>query len=149
MGEYLSLSLRRCKHQDQRSTGVKADMGIKYEKERQDCLHCMIYDRALEGRLHMSSLSPGRKRFLDVGSGTGIWAISMANQYPADEHVAIDIGNDHPSEPGVNYDVDFRSAVDFTTNDWGLEPGSFHFVHLGMLCGSVPDWLAMYRKVHQ
>lgn len=108
----------------------------------------MIYYHALEDRLHISTLPAGRLRFLDVGYGTGIWSIEMKRKYPQADHVAIDIGNDQPAIDNVDFGVDYRSGVDFTTDNWGVHPGSFDFVHLGMLCGTVPDWAMMYERVH-
>jgi len=78
----------------------------------------------------------------------------MVRLFPQAEIIALDIGNDRPSpddwEPhDPRHRIEWRSGVDFTTNFWGVEEleGTFDFVHAGMLCGSVPDWLAFYRKV--
>ncbi|KAK3115681.1 hypothetical protein LTR53_004744 [Teratosphaeriaceae sp. CCFEE 6253] len=92
-------------------------------------------------------------RVLDVGFGTGIWAMDMKRLYPHAEVIAIDI-SDGPPAVDVNgmpmdYDgVDFRSGVDFTRNDgWGFDSGSFDFIYCSMLCGSVPDWQAFAHNV--
>jgi len=88
-------------------------------------------------------------RILDIGYGTGIWAIEMAQKYPQAEIIAIDLGNDHPMVDDFVFRVDFRSGVDFTSNFWGLEnqEGTFDLVHAALLCGSVPDWKAFYAKI--
>lgn len=119
------------------------------EKERLDATHHTFYDVALDGHLHIASLRQGRLRILDVGYGTGIWAISMADKYPQAEIIAIDIGNDHPVFEGFEFRVDFRSGIDFTSSTWGLEgqEGTFDFIHAGCLCGSVPDWSDFYGKI--
>lgn len=135
---------------------AKADVRvIKAEKERLDAVHHMLYDVALEGRLHVArlrALGPRPLRVLDVGYGTGIWAIEMKQRYPQAEVVAIDIGNEHPVFENYDFQVDFRSGVDFTAGSWGQlanEEGTYDFIHAGNLCGSVPDWPVFYRKLHR
>ncbi|TKA79553.1 hypothetical protein B0A55_02743 [Friedmanniomyces simplex] len=121
------------------------------EKERLDAMHQAWYVVALENRLHLATLRRGRLRILDLGYGTGIWAVEMKRLYPEAEVIAIDIGNDHPTadedDRPVDFGVDFRSGVDFTQDDWGLKEGSFDFVHAAMLCGSVGNWQDFISKV--
>lgn len=74
----------------------------------------------------------------------------MAQKYPQAEVIAIDLGNDHPHNHGVNFGVKFISGVDFTTDNWGLtneEP--FDFIHMGQLCGSVHDWGHMFGRAYR
>lgn len=75
--------------------------------------------------------------------------MEMAKRFPDAHVVAIDIGNDHPRTAGIDYHVEFRSAVDFTGNIWGLEEGSFDFIHVGMICGSIPDWPRFWSRVYR
>ncbi|KAK0311852.1 hypothetical protein LTR01_002766 [Friedmanniomyces endolithicus] len=100
-------------------------------------MHNAWYNVALDNRLHLATLRPGRLRILDIGYGTGIWAVEMKKLYPDSEITAIDIGNDHPTvdEDGyqVHHGVDWRPGVDFMQDDWGLKDGSFDFIHAGML----------------
>jgi methylase of polypeptide subunit release factors len=44
----------------------------------------------LGGELHKAPLS-NPQRILDVGTGTGIWAIDMADKYPSAEVLGIDL----------------------------------------------------------
>ena len=43
------------------------------------------------GNHYLAPLSPDTKTILDVGSGTGIWAIDMAQQFPQAHIVGVDI----------------------------------------------------------
>ncbi|KAK5678551.1 hypothetical protein LTS10_008995 [Elasticomyces elasticus] len=112
------------------------------ERDRLDAVHEALYAAALGDRLHLATLRTGRLRILDIGYGTGKWAIQMKGRYPQAEVIAIDIGNypvDEYDRP-VNFGVEFRPGVDFLMDDWGFEDGTFDFIHAGLLCGSVSDW---------
>nr|POE80039.1 secondary metabolism regulator lae1 [Quercus suber] len=119
------------------------------EKDRLDAFHHAFYRVALDNRLHEAILPRGKKRVLDLGSGTGIWAIEMAAKYPDSEIIAIDIGDAHPQIPGVDYGVDWRTGVDFNNDNWGVPENYFDLIHMGCLCGAVPDWAELFRKVER
>lgn len=66
------------------------------EQDRLD-LHHHIYRLALNGALHRAPLGPNFRRVLDFGTGTGIWAIDMADEYPEAEVLGVDLS---PIQPG-------------------------------------------------
>lgn len=66
------------------------------EQDRLD-LHHHIYRLALNGALHRAPLGSNFRRALDFGTGTGIWAIDMADEYPEAEVVGVDLS---PIQPG-------------------------------------------------
>jgi methylase of polypeptide subunit release factors len=47
------------------------------EQNRMDLVH-HIYSLLTQGRLHTAPISDSPRRVLDLGTGTGIWAIDFA-----------------------------------------------------------------------
>lgn len=51
----------------------------------------------LDHKLHLAPLDAKPHRILDVGTGTGIWAIEMADRYPSAEIIGTDLSPTQPS----------------------------------------------------
>jgi methylase of polypeptide subunit release factors len=45
----------------------------------------------LGGNLHLAPLRPPPRRVLDIGTGTGIWALEFAKLYPLSTIVGTDL----------------------------------------------------------
>jgi cyclopropane fatty-acyl-phospholipid synthase-like methyltransferase len=61
----------------------------------------------LSRRLHLAPISSPH-RILDVGTGTGIWAIDAADKYPSADVVGTDLSPIQPSwvPPNCRFEVD-------------------------------------------
>ncbi|KAK5010313.1 hypothetical protein LTR28_010644 [Elasticomyces elasticus] len=111
------------------------------EQDRLDLQH-HIYRLCLGGRLHCAPVK-NPQRVLDIGTGTGIWAMEFADEYPG----AMVIGTDlSPIQPGfVLPNVKFY--VDDFEQQWEFgEPGKFDYIHWRSLCGSTGNWSKLYGQ---
>ncbi|OQD75097.1 hypothetical protein PENDEC_c008G04625 [Penicillium decumbens] len=102
------------------------------EQDRLDLSH-HIYLMLLKGELHIAPIkSPGR--VLDLGTGTGIWAIDFADEHPETEVTGIDLSPIQPSwvPPNCRFEVD-----DFE-QPWSYnEP--LDYIHGRELAGAIRD----------
>ncbi|RSL56963.1 hypothetical protein CEP54_008530 [Fusarium duplospermum] len=83
-------------------------------------------------------------KVLDVGTGTGIWAIDMADAYPETEIIGTDISAIQPNWVPPNCAFHIEDAQ----LEWTFRPESFDFIHIRALYGSISDWGELYRQAY-
>ncbi|KAF4548696.1 Methyltransferase domain-containing protein 4 [Elsinoe fawcettii] len=119
------------------------------ELERLDILHGLCYNQdKLRMKLHKSELvpEPGQPvRILDIGCGTGYWAMEMADQYPQAEVIGTDLINCQPASIPAN--VSFRPRCNFNDRFWPFGEETFDMIHLGQITASSVSWPDMYSNV--
>ncbi|OHE99289.1 UMTA protein [Colletotrichum orchidophilum] len=98
-----------------------------------------------EDRLFLAPVGDDLQRVLDVGTGTGIWAIDFADQFPDAEVIGTDISPIQPSWVPTN----LRFVIDDFLLDWMWPENHFDFIHLRCLYGSVPDWIGLYKNAYR
>jgi len=99
----------------------------------------------LHGELYTAPISPSScERVLDVGTGTGIWALEMADLSPSTIVIGTDISAIQPLwvPPNCSFYVDDAETT-WTFN----EP--FDFIHGRALCGGIADWPEFYRQAYR
>lgn len=104
------------------------------ELERNDIQHTK-YLLLLNDQLCLTKLdSP--TRVLDVGTGTGIWAIDMGDLYPQAQVIGTDIAPIQPSwlPPNVQFIIEDAEA------DWSFSPGTFDIVFSRETSFAIRDW---------
>ncbi|KAG4026103.1 hypothetical protein MFRU_045g00480 [Monilinia fructicola] len=103
------------------------------EQDRMDLLH-HVFNLVLEGKLYLAPIE-NPQRVLDVGTGTGIWAIDFADQYPSSHVVGCDLS---PIQPGwIPPNLEFE--VDDVEDTWRYSQ-KFDFIHIRSLGGSIASW---------
>ncbi|EAA28605.1 hypothetical protein GE21DRAFT_5352 [Neurospora crassa] len=103
--------------------------------------HAMLVQ--LDGKLYLSPLDKKRiHKVLDVGTGSGLWAIDFADEYPNTEVIGTDVSPIQPSwvPPNVKFEIDDCNL------DWTYAENSFDFIHMRMLAGVVNDWDKLFRN---
>ncbi|KAE8357614.1 S-adenosyl-L-methionine-dependent methyltransferase [Aspergillus caelatus] len=110
------------------------------EQDRMDLLH-HIYALILDGGLHMAPIKSHPERVLDLGTGTGIWAIDFADQYKSAEVLGNDLSPIQPSwiPPNLQFEIDDYEA------DW-VYSRPFDYIHGRELAGAVSNFDRLFRQ---
>ena len=103
-----------------------------------------IWRLQLHGGLHTAPLSEPQ-RVLDLGTGTGIWAIDIADEFPSATVVGVDLSPIQP--PWVPPNCAFY--VDDYEDTWTYRPhDAFDYIHGRALSGTTSDWSKFYHQVY-
>ncbi|KAH7129389.1 S-adenosyl-L-methionine-dependent methyltransferase [Dactylonectria estremocensis] len=100
-----------------------------------------IYSLVLQGKLHQAPIGNNPQRVLDLGTGTGIWAIDFADEYPSAEVIGTDLSPIQPdwTPPNCFFEVD-----DFQ-DDWVYKK-PFDFIHARELEGCIADDEKLFQQ---
>ncbi|CAK4004182.1 S-adenosyl-L-methionine-dependent methyltransferase [Lecanosticta acicola] len=123
------------------SYGTFEHWGPNDEKaqDQQDLSH-HLWSLALKGNLFLAPVQ-NPKHVLDLGTGTGIWSIEVAEQFPDAQVRGIDLSPIQPSwvPPNCFFEID-----DFNV-EW-IDENKFDLIHGRELLGTAPDWLSVYSS---
>ncbi|KAK4238780.1 S-adenosyl-L-methionine-dependent methyltransferase, partial [Achaetomium macrosporum] len=110
------------------------------QNEGLDMAHHMMYV-AFENKLFLAPLKNPQK-VLDVGTGTGIWAIDFADEYPSAEVIGTDLSPIQPSwvPPNCKFELDNCELA------WTYPDNTFDYIHIRGLVGCIQDWERLYRE---
>jgi SAM-dependent methyltransferase len=114
------------------------------EQDRLD-LHHHIYRLILGGPLYRAPIGKDPQRILDFGTGTGIWAIDIADEFPSAHVIGTDLSPIQPSfvPPNCNF------YVDDVESDWAYrEDEKFDFIHGRSMAGGIGDWPNLLRQIY-
>ncbi|KAF4817545.1 Secondary metabolism regulator LAE1 [Colletotrichum siamense] len=112
------------------------------ESERYDLQH-HVWLVCLDGEL---ALNPGHrtaKRVLDLGTGTGVWAIDYADAFPAAEVIGVDLSPIQPEWTPTNCFFE----VDDLEKEW-LWKTPFDFIMCRGMAGAFANVPAIIQKVY-
>ncbi|KAK1954563.1 S-adenosyl-L-methionine-dependent methyltransferase, partial [Colletotrichum sublineola] len=82
------------------------------------------------------------KRVLDIGTGTGIWAIEFAEDHPEAEVLGTDLSMSMPESvpPNVKFEIDDLD------DEWTYSR-PFDYIHTRGMNSSIADWKVFLKKV--
>ena len=110
-----------------------------------DLLH-HIWKLLLGGGLFTAPIPPNPQRVLDFGTGTGIWAIDFADEFPSATVIGTDLSPIQPSWVPPNC----MFYIDDSESTWTFKPEeAFDFIHGRAMGGSVKDWPALYGEIYK
>jgi SAM-dependent methyltransferase len=100
-----------------------------------------MYNITLNKKLHLAPLDSPHN-ILDLGTGTGIWAIDMADLYPSAHVLGTDLSPIQPDFIPPNCEFE----IDDVTLEWTFPQNHFDFIHLREMFGSVADWDQLFEQ---
>ena len=97
----------------------------------------------MEDKLFLSPIVKDPQHVLDIGTGTGIWAIDMADEYPNASVIGTDLSAMQPNmlPPNCKFEVD-DAEEEWTYNQ------KFDFIHARMMVGAFKDWPAYFKRAY-
>lgn len=111
------------------------------EQNRLDLQH-HIFRLLLDGELTYTKLPQTFHRVLDIGTGTGIWAMDLGDCLPSASIIGVD---QCPIQPAwVPSNVSFE--IDDVNKPWLYETCSFDFIHIRTMGGSITDWKKLLEE---
>ncbi|KAF2494639.1 S-adenosyl-L-methionine-dependent methyltransferase [Lophium mytilinum] len=117
------------------------------EQDRLDIKYAsinLVFGQGTDGTLFAPVKDP--QTILDIGTGTGIWAIDCGEEYPGATVYATDLSPIQPAwvPPNVKFEIDDAEKP------WTFDPNFFDVVHTRTMTGCIRDWqrLAQQAFVH-
>ncbi|KAK3171323.1 hypothetical protein OEA41_003407 [Lepraria neglecta] len=83
------------------------------------------------------------KRILDIGTGTGIWAIEMGDEYPDAQIIGTDLAPTQPTWVPANV----KFEIDDAEEPWTFQH-KFDYVHVRYLTAAIVDWPKLVRQAY-
>ncbi|KAL1987799.1 hypothetical protein VTN96DRAFT_2202 [Rasamsonia emersonii] len=114
------------------------------EAERLDLCHEMTL--TIMGRkLFLAPIGKSPQRVLDLATGTGIWAIQFADEYPSAEVIGNDLSPIQPTMVPPN----LRFLVDDIEAEWVDDGTPYDFIHARYLCYSIKDFKKLLKQCYK
>ncbi|KAI8958607.1 S-adenosyl-L-methionine-dependent methyltransferase [Daldinia sp. FL1419] len=113
------------------------------EQEREDMKHAMV--KLLCQRLHFAPIGDTPHEILDVGTGTGIWAIEMGDAYPSANVLGVDLSPIQPQWVPPNV----RFMVDDVESEWLHPLNHFDYIHSRHTIMAIKDWDQLLKTSYE
>ncbi|KAK6592270.1 methyltransferase [Botrytis cinerea] len=114
------------------------------EQQRLDLKH-HVFKLILGGKLFCAPIDPNPQRILDVGTGTGLWAIECADEFASAEVTGTDLS---PIQPGW-VPPNCKFMIDDAENEWLFSNNrQFDLIHWRVLASSISDWPKFFSQAY-
>ncbi|KAK5108218.1 hypothetical protein LTR62_008674 [Meristemomyces frigidus] len=112
------------------------------EADRLDLQH-HLFQITFGNRLYFAPLGPVR-RAIDIGTGTGIWAVDFADAHPEAEVIGVDLSPGQPTlvPPNLKFIID-------DAEDLWIYDQTFDYIHARLMAGCFADWPGFFRQAYQ
>ncbi|RFU29588.1 hypothetical protein B7463_g6742, partial [Scytalidium lignicola] len=111
------------------------------EQDREDMKHAMTM--TLCQQLHFAPIGPNPQNILDLGTGTGIWAIEMGDQYPGSHILGVDLSPIQPEWVPANV----KFEVDDIESPWLRPENYFQYIHARHTVMAIKNWPRLMQQV--
>jgi SAM-dependent methyltransferase len=112
--------------------------------DRNDFQHCK-FTLLMNNKLHLAPIVPSPQKILDLGTGSGIWAIDIADKYPSAEVIGVDTAAVQPQDVPPN----LQFEVDDIESDWLWPKNAFDFIHVREVVLAIRDWPRLIRQAYE
>lgn len=115
------------------------------ENDRLDFTH-QAWNLTFSGAL-VTFPNPEKKvfyRVLDIGTGTGIWAMDFADEHPESQVIGVDLS---PIQPQV-VPPNLQFQVDDVEEPW-IYSQKFDLIHARSMIGSLADWPKLLAQAYE
>ncbi|RDA83759.1 hypothetical protein CP532_4989 [Ophiocordyceps camponoti-leonardi (nom. inval.)] len=114
------------------------------EQEREDMKHAMV-KLLCSQKLHLAPIGDHPQQILDMGTGTGIWAIEIGDQFPSAHVLGVDLSPIQPDWLPPNV----RFLVDDVESTWLYPRNHFDYIHSRHTVMAVRDWRRLFRQAYE
>ncbi|KAF8243752.1 S-adenosyl-L-methionine-dependent methyltransferase [Wilcoxina mikolae CBS 423.85] len=149
--EVLSLSLSINEYVYENGRRYHAYFGVdknlmptdEMEQDRLDMYHEIVH-LLMKERLHAAPLKDP-KRILDIGTGTGIWAVEMADLHPTCQVIGTDLSPIQPTwlPPNCHFEVDDAEQ------EWTFPPNNFDFIYARNVAQGIQNWDKLMEQIYR
>lgn len=114
------------------------------EMDRMDLQH-RKYELVLGDKHFLAPIGDCPQRILDLATGTGIWALDVADMFPSAEVLGVDIAPIQPKWVAPNCSFE----IDDIEDSWTYRTDNFDFIHLRDPLYMVRDWPKLMRQAYE